>query len=192
MIEYYPGILFLTTNRIRTMDQAFQSRIHIAIEYEDLNRDARRLIWKNRIKGLPESMSSGLESSLEDLAAWKLNGRQIRNVFQVSQSVALKENMPLGYEHLVKVIRKTLEFQHFFKGAHEAVRSNLGTNWRNPNDYNQSEVFRDLKHTADARRRDFATRDRARLQQSPRENDSEENSDYERDWDRRRTGRSRW
>lgn len=31
MLEYYKGILFLTTNRIGTFDEAFKSRIHISL-----------------------------------------------------------------------------------------------------------------------------------------------------------------
>ena len=31
MLEYYSGILFLTTNRVGTMDEAFKSRIHISL-----------------------------------------------------------------------------------------------------------------------------------------------------------------
>lgn len=31
MLEYYKGILFLTTNRIGTFDEAFKSRIHLSL-----------------------------------------------------------------------------------------------------------------------------------------------------------------
>ena len=34
MIEYYQGMLFLTTNRLAEFDPAFHNRIHINIEYE--------------------------------------------------------------------------------------------------------------------------------------------------------------
>lgn len=41
------GILFLTTNRVQTIDDAFQSRIHISLEYPQLNADSRRSVWKS-------------------------------------------------------------------------------------------------------------------------------------------------
>ncbi|KAI9653671.1 MAG: hypothetical protein M1831_005699 [Alyxoria varia] len=44
-LEYYQGIMFLTTNRVRDFDPAFQSRIHISLEYPDLNADSRRSVW---------------------------------------------------------------------------------------------------------------------------------------------------
>lgn len=45
LLEYFQGIMFLTTNRVETFDEAFQSRIHIALKYNDLDRKAKRIIW---------------------------------------------------------------------------------------------------------------------------------------------------
>ncbi|KAF2846580.1 hypothetical protein T440DRAFT_405332 [Plenodomus tracheiphilus IPT5] len=55
LTEYYQGILFLTTNRVETFDEAFQSRIHMGIRYENLSPKARREIWKWHV-GKVESM----------------------------------------------------------------------------------------------------------------------------------------
>jgi hypothetical protein len=33
VLEYYSGILFLTTNRVGIMDEAFKSRIHVSLYY---------------------------------------------------------------------------------------------------------------------------------------------------------------
>lgn len=46
-LEYYEGILFMTTNRVHNIDAAFQSRIHVSLEYPDLNAESRVQIWKN-------------------------------------------------------------------------------------------------------------------------------------------------
>ena len=37
VLEYYEGILFLTTNRVGISDEAFKSRIHISLYYPPLN-----------------------------------------------------------------------------------------------------------------------------------------------------------
>lgn len=37
ILEYFSGILFLTTNRVKTFNEAFQSRIHIAVQFKELN-----------------------------------------------------------------------------------------------------------------------------------------------------------
>lgn len=47
VLEYYEGIMFLTTNRVQTFDAAFQSRIHISLEYPELDKPARQAIWQN-------------------------------------------------------------------------------------------------------------------------------------------------
>ena len=33
LLEYYKGVMFLTTNRVSAFDAAFQSRIHLTINY---------------------------------------------------------------------------------------------------------------------------------------------------------------
>jgi AAA+ superfamily predicted ATPase len=40
-LEYHQGVLFLTTNRVKAFDPAFNSRINVAIRYHDLTKDAR-------------------------------------------------------------------------------------------------------------------------------------------------------
>ncbi|KAI0649708.1 hypothetical protein C8Q79DRAFT_1006054 [Trametes meyenii] len=45
-IEYYRGILFLTTNRITTFDEGFLSRIHVALHFDGLPHEAKQAIWR--------------------------------------------------------------------------------------------------------------------------------------------------
>ena len=47
VLEYYEGIMFLTTNRVQTFDAAFQSRIHISLDYPELSIESRKQIWRN-------------------------------------------------------------------------------------------------------------------------------------------------
>lgn len=47
VLEYHEGIMFLTTNRVQTFDPAFQSRIHISIDYPELSIESRLTVWKN-------------------------------------------------------------------------------------------------------------------------------------------------
>jgi hypothetical protein len=46
-LEYYEGILFLTTSRVKTIDEAIASRIHLALRYSSLDQNARKAIWKS-------------------------------------------------------------------------------------------------------------------------------------------------
>lgn len=97
MLEYYEGILFLTTNRIDNIDAAFQSRIHVSIAYPNLTSSARRSIWKNFLtkSTLPYMMK---EKDYDELAQVELNGRQIKNVLKTSQLLAMKRGERLRRE----------------------------------------------------------------------------------------------
>ncbi|UQC79388.1 ATPase [Colletotrichum lupini] len=44
-LEYFEGTLFLTTNRVGTIDSAFMSRFHLTLSYEPLSESARRQLW---------------------------------------------------------------------------------------------------------------------------------------------------
>src|SRR3712207_281124 len=93
MLEYYDGVLIMTTNRIETMDIAFQSRIHLAVKFDELNETYRRQIWKglvNRMSADDEETRNELleEDNLNILAQHPLNGRQIYNILNIAQSLA--------------------------------------------------------------------------------------------------------
>lgn len=42
--------MFLTTNRVETFDPAFQSRIHISLNYPELAIESRTTVWQNFLK----------------------------------------------------------------------------------------------------------------------------------------------
>lgn len=48
--EYYEGIMVLKTNRLSTTDPAFQSRIHVSLEYSKLDRNCRKGIWETFLR----------------------------------------------------------------------------------------------------------------------------------------------
>lgn len=50
MLEYFQGVLFLTTNRKQDFDDAFKSRIHVTISYHKLSSEAKSQIWESLIK----------------------------------------------------------------------------------------------------------------------------------------------
>ena len=61
VLEYYEGILFLTSNRVGTFDEAFRSRIQLALHYPALGPYQRLRIWENffgRLEGFASSASS--------------------------------------------------------------------------------------------------------------------------------------
>ena len=67
LIEYYTGILFLTTNRISALDPAFQSRVQCTLEYPPLNQASRKVIWKNLLEKVNLTLDSAV--NLDELAS---------------------------------------------------------------------------------------------------------------------------
>ncbi|KLO07070.1 P-loop containing nucleoside triphosphate hydrolase protein [Schizopora paradoxa] len=126
-LEYFRGILFLTTNRVRTFDRAFQSRIHVSLKYRDLTSDAKRQIWTAFLKKAVASSSdieaSGSEASktltsigvsdeeLHELGEKSVNGRQIKNVVLTAGALALARKQTLGFGHLIEVLDMIEQFE---------------------------------------------------------------------------------
>jgi hypothetical protein len=99
-LEYYEGILFLTTNRVSNMDAAFQSRIHVSMAYPDLTAESRRQIWKNFLQGKNEIS----EADLDVLKEIVLNGRQIKNVIKTAYLLSARKKSPLTRENIETVL----------------------------------------------------------------------------------------
>lgn len=81
LLEYFQGILFLTTNRVETFDDAFQSRIHMALHYGELSHQARKAIWQTfleKVRAIEGKESHPFTAKeYELLARNNLNGRQV-------------------------------------------------------------------------------------------------------------------
>lgn len=54
-LEYYRGIIFLTTNLYHTIDTAFRSRVSLHLLFKSLIREARETVWRKFLQRLPES-----------------------------------------------------------------------------------------------------------------------------------------
>lgn len=87
-LEYFRGILFLTTNRVGIFDEAFISRIHFSIHYPSLNGDERYKVWNGFFEHLQRQRENSMrihrETKVyvredEDLVKLEWNGREIRN-----------------------------------------------------------------------------------------------------------------
>lgn len=87
LLEYYQGILFLTTNRIEEFDSAFQSRIHLGVEYTELDATRRACVWKNLLSRLP-TCKEWDERTYERLGRnIAVNGREIKNLIRTTLAI---------------------------------------------------------------------------------------------------------
>ncbi|KIX97702.1 uncharacterized protein Z520_06480 [Fonsecaea multimorphosa CBS 102226] len=119
VLEYYDGILILTSNLVGAFDEAFKSRIQLVLHYKDLNEPQRRKVWRNfinRLKELGEAIDSeDLEDHLAMLGKEELNGRQIRNAITTARQLAKYKKRPLCYDHLKHVITVSSQFEQYMK-----------------------------------------------------------------------------
>ncbi|KAK1759029.1 hypothetical protein QBC47DRAFT_449698 [Echria macrotheca] len=109
-LEYFQGILFLTTNRVQTFDDAFQSRIHIALRYDSLDQRAKKAIFKifiERVRMLEKmDLMPFTENDYNTLARHDLNGRQIKNTVRTAQALAVNKGEPLAMSHIRQVLER--------------------------------------------------------------------------------------
>jgi len=129
-LEYFQGILFLTTNRVETFDDAFQSRIHIALRYDELDHRAKKTIFKifiERVRVLEKtSLMPFSEEDYTALARHELNGRQIKNTVRTAQALAVNKGEPLAMSHIRQVLDVQTNFERDLKGGpgyQDAMRS---------------------------------------------------------------------
>ncbi|AEO59858.1 hypothetical protein MYCTH_2308459 [Thermothelomyces thermophilus ATCC 42464] len=127
MIEYYEGMLFLTTNRVTDLDPAFYNRIHVAIQYANLGPEERRNIWRQHLaraaKGNrnPRLWNEGVYRLLGEIAT---NGRDIRNATRTAASIARSMDRDLDITHVVAVMRNNFSGDRDFtdSGAHDGPK----------------------------------------------------------------------
>ncbi|KAF7681089.1 hypothetical protein GT037_000065 [Alternaria burnsii] len=120
-LEYYDGILILTSNRVGTFDEAFKSRIQLALHYDNLGPVQRKKIWRNfitRMKKLEESSAADLEDILDhidELSEEPMNGREIRNAITIARQLAEFRGQSFQYSHLKHAMKVGSRFSKYLK-----------------------------------------------------------------------------
>lgn len=82
LLDYYRGLLFLTTNRPEVLDEAVLSRVMLRLEYPHLDAETRAQIWESMF-GVAKLRLVGV--SFVALGKLDLNGRQIRNLTRLAK-----------------------------------------------------------------------------------------------------------
>lgn len=123
VLEHNEGILILTSNRVGTFDEAFKSRIQLAIQYADLDPLQRYCIWQNFFDRLDsidgEAMNlADLRHHLDDLKDEAMNGRQIRNAITIERQYARWKETTLDSKILKKVIGVSGRFDEYLTKLH--------------------------------------------------------------------------
>jgi hypothetical protein len=93
ILEYFSGVLILTTNRVKSIDYAIMSRISYAIKFKELILEHQKTIFRNFLsqakkKGLIKvGEKEKIDAMVNQFKSQdKLNGRDIRTMFTTAQS----------------------------------------------------------------------------------------------------------
>ncbi|CAG7985873.1 unnamed protein product [Penicillium salamii] len=132
-LEYYQGILFLTSNRGIQFDDAILSRIHLIIEYENLTREFRRDLWSTFLSKARTMQGPAIveEHELRRLESLALNGRevgvrvalkfsladqmnQIKNVAAIAHALAEADVNQVNYKYLKLAAESNKKFSKEF------------------------------------------------------------------------------
>ncbi|KAK4194226.1 P-loop containing nucleoside triphosphate hydrolase protein [Triangularia verruculosa] len=107
-LEYFPSLLFLTTNRERVLDPAIWSRIHLTINYPALDLSSRLAIWKTFL-GMEEGelASAVSDEEFDKLALIETNGRRIKNITKTARMMAKRHGRGINFEDVRNVMRIT-------------------------------------------------------------------------------------
>jgi len=125
VLEYYQGIMFLTTNQIAEFDVAIPSRIHVAIRYESLKTDQMEAIFDGFLDKLDRQ---GLIEDRDEITEWLeevvykegFDGRQIRNIVTTALGLARaettyhKQGGKLSKKHMKRAFANVSAFKRDF------------------------------------------------------------------------------
>ncbi|KAJ0122199.1 hypothetical protein J7T55_002711 [Diaporthe amygdali] len=159
-LEYYAGILFLTTNRVGGIDPAFKSRIQLSLYYPRIDLETTVKLYGVFLqRARDEQTRIGVthfkikEKAILRFAArhyrrlqkegyntW--NGRQIRNACQTAialvehEAAHLEDGQPipvLGRQHFETVAEGSKEFDHYLKRTLQGGDDEIAMRdqWRN-------------------------------------------------------------
>ncbi|KAG4430646.1 hypothetical protein IFR05_013879 [Cadophora sp. M221] len=126
VLEYYDGILVLTSNRVGTFDEAFKSRIQLALHYPKLDHVKRATVWENFIERLVDLEEenidfSELRDNVEELANNKMNGREIRNAITLARQYTQWKKMKLNFAELQDIIKISGQFDVYLSKLNSHV-----------------------------------------------------------------------
>lgn len=150
-LEYYRGVLFLTTNRVQSFDPAFLSRIHVALHYKNLRDEDRERIWTNNFDRLIRDSNNRIHISsaardfvwnTQDVKSLKWNGREIRNAMQTALALAESDAQDENSERIIineKHIRAVVKMS---RGFRDYIQHSIPDGWDDEAD-SESDASRD-------------------------------------------------
>ena len=106
-IEQHPGIVVLTTNLLANIDEAFQRRIHVMVEFPEPGPGERSRLWR---AVLPRDLPVDDAVDLDGLAQrFPLSGAQIRDAGLEAAYLAAADGRVVTQEYLLAGVQRQFE-----------------------------------------------------------------------------------
>ncbi|KAK2013703.1 P-loop containing nucleoside triphosphate hydrolase protein [Colletotrichum eremochloae] len=110
-LEYFQGIVILTTNRRKDIDRAFNSRIHFRFHYPALSEADRLRIWQEmlgNVAALVDKLQFS-DADLGSLAKRPMNGREIKNAVSSVASIVRANKETLTVEVIKEMLQSLVD-----------------------------------------------------------------------------------
>ncbi|RYO76570.1 hypothetical protein DL766_005482 [Monosporascus sp. MC13-8B] len=159
-LEYYRGVLFLTSNRVQTFDSAFTSRIHVALHYKPLTDGDREKIWLNSFERLERDSAGKVHVGVsareyaydsQDVLSLRWNGREIRNALQTVVALAEADaaedevdRVTVTDKHLRYVAKMSRGFKDFLRRSRGRDEDDYDDDDDDDNDDDDDQVNEEL------------------------------------------------
>lgn len=103
-LEYFPGVIFLTTNQEAEIDEAVSSRA-ISIRFDALNAANRTKIWRNHLfKESSNLTEEAIDSICKELGSkYELDGREVKKLAQLSLNISRWRKKAISIDTVKKI-----------------------------------------------------------------------------------------
>ncbi|KAL4815391.1 P-loop containing nucleoside triphosphate hydrolase protein [Aspergillus spinulosporus] len=108
LLEYYRGVLIITTGRADTIDKTLKSRVHFTMYFPELSASVRKQIWRQSI-ARSKADAAITDKVYDRLSQLPLNGHQIKQVVKIATLLSYQQTQSLGLAQIRTVLSASQE-----------------------------------------------------------------------------------
>jgi len=126
LLESFPGIALLASNRRENIDSAFTRRFRYILDFPRPDPEQRKALWLRALAVFTEDATP--PAALDHLASLDLTGAQIKNATLAAAFAAKAERAPLSAAHLLRGLERELNKDGRYLSPRERERlAHLGS-----------------------------------------------------------------
>lgn len=123
-LEHFDGVAIFTTNRLGVLDEAFNRRLSLKLEFAMPTEDQRLLIWQRMF---PEKCPVDKNMDWAKLAKIEITGGYIKNiVLRAARTAARHKHEEITYEVVIEATKSEIKSMQEFEKARQQHKSGIG------------------------------------------------------------------